>query len=133
MKAQTVPHGNSSAYHHMCRWYQRVWVSKRFSAILLFNSFITRQRFSYPFSLHPILADVDYYWRLEPHVVFYCDIKYDPFAFMAVHNKLYGFQSFSQETILTIPTLWPETKYVTVGSVVDVVELINVAYSAGNT
>ena len=46
------------SYHHMCRY---------------FSGF---------FYHHPLLADVDYYWRIEPDVHYYCDLDYDPFVFM---------------------------------------------------
>ena len=46
------------SYHHMCRY---------------FSGF---------FYHHPLLTDVDYYWRIEPDVHYYCDIDYDPFLFM---------------------------------------------------
>ncbi len=38
--------------------------------------------FSGFFYHHPLLADVDYYWRIEPDVHYYCDLDYDPFLFM---------------------------------------------------
>ena len=38
--------------------------------------------FSGFFYHHPLLADVDYYWRIEPDVHYYCDLNYDPFVFM---------------------------------------------------
>jgi alpha 1,2-mannosyltransferase len=53
-----VLYGGRESYHHMCRY---------------FSGF---------FQLHPLLADVDYYWRVEPDVHFYCDLAYDPFRYM---------------------------------------------------
>lgn len=40
---------------------------------------------------HEALKDYDYYWRVEPDVRFFCDIDYDPFAFMAKNELKYGF------------------------------------------
>jgi Glycolipid 2-alpha-mannosyltransferase len=53
-----VLYGGRESYHHMCRY---------------FSGF---------FQLHPLLADVDFYWRVEPDVHFYCDLAYDPFRYM---------------------------------------------------
>ena len=38
--------------------------------------------FSGFFHHHPLLADFDYYWRVEPDVHYYCNLDYDPFVFM---------------------------------------------------
>lgn len=38
--------------------------------------------FSGFFHHHPLLADFDYYWRIEPDVHYYCNLDYDPFLFM---------------------------------------------------
>lgn len=56
--AKGVLYGGRESYHHMCRY---------------FSGF---------FQHHPLLADVDYYWRVEPDVHFYCDLAYDPFRYM---------------------------------------------------
>lgn len=56
--ANGVLYGGRESYHHMCRY---------------FSGF---------FQHHPLLADVDYYWRVEPDVHFYCDLAYDPFRYM---------------------------------------------------
>ena len=53
-----VLYGGRESYHHMCRY---------------FSGFFFR---------HPILAEFDYYWRMEPDVHYYCDLDYDPFLFM---------------------------------------------------
>lgn len=34
--------------------------------------------------------DLEYYWRVEPDVRYYCDLDYDPFLYMKKHNKKYG-------------------------------------------
>lgn len=62
-------YGDSQAYRRMCH-YNSGW-----------------------FYRHPLLKDLEYYWRLEPSVKFFCDIKYDPFRFMKDNNKVSA-QSF---------------------------------------
>jgi mannosyltransferase len=62
------------------------------------------------FALHPALAQYQYYWRVEPHVHFFCDIDYDVFAWMADHNKTYGFNINIYDSPESVATLWPETK-----------------------
>lgn len=37
---------------------------------------------------------------------FYCSITYDPFRFLSLHNKVYGFVITIVETPNTIPTLF---------------------------
>jgi mannosyltransferase len=61
------------------------------------------------FYKHPALANVRYYWRVEPKVHFFCDIDYDVFRYMADHNKTYGFTINLYDAPQSIPTLWPET------------------------
>lgn len=36
---------------------------------------------------HPLLRGLDYYWRMEPDVHYYCDLDYDPFAFMQARRR----------------------------------------------
>ena len=81
-----VPYGGLESYYHMCR----------------FNSGF--------FFRHPLLQEYDYYWRVEPHVEFFCDIDYDPFAFIQKHNISYGFTISLKERPKTIPTLWQHVK-----------------------
>ncbi|KAJ2808530.1 hypothetical protein H4R20_000833 [Coemansia guatemalensis] len=85
MKAAHVIYGGSLSYRHMCR----------------FNSGF--------FYKHPLLQNVDWYWRVEPGVDFYCDIDYDPFHFMERNNKLYSFVVSLKEIEKTIPSLWEHT------------------------
>ncbi|KAJ2157364.1 hypothetical protein GGF46_004562 [Coemansia sp. RSA 552] len=80
-----VIYGGSLSYRHMCR----------------FNSGF--------FYKHPVLRDVDWYWRVEPGVDFYCDIPYDPFMFMQQNGKLYSFVIALKELEATIPSLWEHT------------------------
>jgi alpha 1,2-mannosyltransferase len=86
MEGDGVIYGGSESYRHMCR----------------FNSGF--------FYKHPIMQEYKYYWRVEPHVEFTCDINYDPFKFMVDNNKIYGFTITIHEFLRTIETLWDTTK-----------------------
>ncbi|GAA97603.1 glycosyltransferase family 15 protein [Mixia osmundae IAM 14324] len=79
---QGVQYAGLESYHNMCRFY------------------------SGTFARHRSLAPYDWYWRLEPGVTFYCDITYDPFRFMAIRRKVYGFVITIKESANTIPTLF---------------------------
>lgn len=61
---------------------------------------------------HPLTYELglEYYWRVEPYVELNCDIDYDPFMFMKINNKAYGFTITLLEYEETIPTLWDHTK-----------------------
>ncbi|OMH80090.1 Glycolipid 2-alpha-mannosyltransferase 1 [Zancudomyces culisetae] len=58
------------------------------------------------FYKHPLLKDLEYYWRIEPDVHYYCDVDYDPFLFMKENNKVYGWNMAPTEYMATVPTLW---------------------------
>ncbi|KXN65527.1 glycosyltransferase family 15 protein [Conidiobolus coronatus NRRL 28638] len=77
------PHGKSESYRHMCRF---------------------QSGFFYK---HPLVRDLDYYWRVEPGINFPCKIKYDPFRFMEDNGKLYGFTIAIKEYMPTVETLMP--------------------------
>ncbi|ODN76704.1 hypothetical protein L202_05338 [Cryptococcus amylolentus CBS 6039] len=81
-----VIYGDSVPYRNMCRFYSGY------------------------FYRHPLMADYDYYWRIDPGVKFYCDITYDPFLLMQDEKKVYGFTISLFEYIGTIPTLWDAVK-----------------------
>ncbi|GME71549.1 unnamed protein product [Ambrosiozyma monospora] len=53
-----IMYGNMASYHKMCRFYSGYF----------FN--------------HPLVQELDWYWRVEPFVHFYCDLTYDPFVAM---------------------------------------------------
>ncbi|KAJ8104269.1 glycosyltransferase family 15 protein [Lipomyces tetrasporus] len=74
------------SYRHMCRW----------------NSGFFYQ--------HPILDDFDWYWRVEPDVHFFCDIDYDPFAFMEENNLKYGFNMNILDDARSFPSMWRQTQ-----------------------
>ncbi|KAJ2807578.1 hypothetical protein H4R20_001233 [Coemansia guatemalensis] len=79
------PHGEKDSYRKMCRFQ---------------SGYLHR---------HPLLRDIDYYWRIEPDVEYYCDIEYDPFAFMDNNGFKYGWNIAMTEFMDTIPTLWNTT------------------------
>ncbi|KAK2814050.1 hypothetical protein FQN50_000454 [Emmonsiellopsis sp. PD_5] len=85
LKEQGIQYSNLMSYHQMCRW----------------NSGI--------FYKHPALEHMQYYWRVEPKVHFFCDVDYDVFRYMQDHNKTYGFTINLYDAPQSIPTLWPQT------------------------
>ncbi|KAI0273643.1 nucleotide-diphospho-sugar transferase [Gloeopeniophorella convolvens] len=81
-----IPYGGSLPYRNMCR----------------FNSGF--------FFQHELLKPYKYYWRVEPDVKYFCDVTYDPFAFMEQNNKTYGFTMGLYEYKFTILSLWDTVK-----------------------
>ena len=77
-----VPRANILSYHHMCRYY---------------SGFFFR---------HELALKYDYYWRLDHHVDFPCEINENPFERLVKENKHYGFVMAGEEIMETIPTLW---------------------------
>lgn len=61
------------------------------------------------FYKHPALEHMQYYWRVEPNVHFFCDVDYDVFRYMQDNNKTYGFTINLYDSPQSIPSLWPET------------------------
>ncbi|KAJ1642030.1 alpha-1,2-mannosyltransferase ktr1 [Coemansia asiatica] len=59
---------------------------------------------------HPLVRDLDWYWRLEPDVEYYCDIDYDPFVFMRDRGIKYGFTIAPREGRRTVESLWYHTR-----------------------
>ncbi|WFD03189.1 hypothetical protein MOBT1_001878 [Malassezia obtusa] len=86
MTEEQVIYGWSESYRHMCRFQ---------------SGFFWR---------HNLTMDLDYYWRVEPGIKLFCDMDYDPFVFMELNNKKYGFTISLHEYSKTIPTLWDQTK-----------------------
>lgn len=86
MAKDKIIYGDSISYRHMCRFE---------------SGFFYR---------HELLADYEYYWRVEPDIRIYCDVNYDVFQFMKDNNKKYGFTISIHEYPKTIPTLWDATK-----------------------
>ncbi|KAJ1804969.1 alpha-1,2-mannosyltransferase ktr1, partial [Coemansia sp. RSA 2599] len=60
---------------------------------------------------HPLLQNLDYYWRIEPDVEYYCDIPYDPFKYMQDNNLMYGYTISPLEAAPTVETLWETTRH----------------------
>jgi len=81
-----IPYGESISYRNMCR----------------FNSGF--------FFRHPLLQDFRYYWRVEPHVHFHCDVNFDPFTYLRENNKTYGFTLSMYDYRPTLPSLWSAVK-----------------------
>ncbi|CDK26682.1 unnamed protein product [Kuraishia capsulata CBS 1993] len=77
-----INYGSSESYRHMCR----------------FNSGF--------FYKHPIMDDYQFYWRVEPDIMYNCDIPEDPFKFMVDNRKQYGFVVSMYEAQKTVETLW---------------------------
>ena len=53
-----------------------------------------------------VVRNIELTLELTRAVRFYCDITYDPFRFMAVNNKIYGFVITIVENMNTIPNLF---------------------------
>jgi mannosyltransferase len=58
------------------------------------------------FYKHPLLKDIDWYWRIEPEIKFFCDMTYDPFIKMEKANKTYGFTIAVKELRETVPNIF---------------------------
>ncbi|KAJ2675070.1 hypothetical protein GGI25_004119 [Coemansia spiralis] len=78
--------GRSESYRFMCRFQ---------------SGFIHR---------HPLLSDLEFYWRIEPDVHYYCDIDYDPFVYMKQNGLKYGWNIAPTEYEPTVRTLWNATE-----------------------
>ncbi|ODV80386.1 glycosyltransferase family 15 protein [Suhomyces tanzawaensis NRRL Y-17324] len=85
MEDHDVGYAKMLSYHNMCRFY-------------LGN-----------FYLLPELQKYRYYWRIEPNVDFYTDIKYDVFKYMEAKKRIYGFTINLYDIDRSVETLWPET------------------------
>ncbi|KAG7820026.1 hypothetical protein KL928_001463 [Ogataea angusta] len=80
-----IMYGNTASYHNMCRFYSGY------------------------FFKHPLVRKLDWYWRVEPDVDFYCDLTYDPFVEMQMRDKKYGFTVAIKELVNTVPNLFRHT------------------------
>lgn len=103
---QKISYARSQTYRSMCRWQSGF------------------------FFKHPLLSDLEYYWRVEPSTRFTCNLVppsgqqprswdthadgngdfWDPFRWMKVNNKKYGFTLTMKEHYPTIRTLWPKAR-----------------------
>ena len=86
MADKKIIYGDSISYRHMCRYE---------------SGFFFR---------HPLMMEYDWYWRVEPSIELFCDIKEDPFRFMEDNGKKYSFVLSLYEYEETIPTLWKTVK-----------------------
>ncbi|KAF2260841.1 glycolipid 2-alpha-mannosyltransferase [Lojkania enalia] len=80
--ANGIHRGGMESYHHMCRFYSGKFYDVK------------------------ALKQYKWYWRVEPHVQFYCAITYDPFVEMAKHGKKYGYTVALWELDNTVPSLF---------------------------
>ncbi|GAA97084.1 glycosyltransferase family 15 protein [Mixia osmundae IAM 14324] len=85
MAATGIPYGGRLSYRKMCRY---------------MSGYIFR---------HPLLDRFEWYWRLEPDVVYSCQVKQDPFLRLERLNKTYGFVITTKDYTVSLPTLWRET------------------------
>ncbi|KAL1918408.1 uncharacterized protein VTP21DRAFT_3068 [Calcarisporiella thermophila] len=58
---------------------------------------------------HPIMKELDYFWRIEAGTEYMCDILYDPFEFMKERDIKMTFSISLHEYEKTIPTLWEKS------------------------
>ena len=77
-------YGDTDAYRKMCRL------------------------FSGPIFTLPAFANFDYFWRLDAHVRYLCDIEDtdDPIALLERTGGVYAFGMVMQEQMQTVPSLW---------------------------
>jgi len=83
---KNIIYGDSVSYRNMCRFQSR------------------------GFYKHELVLPYRWYWRVEPHVTFHCDMDFDPFAYLHNNNKVYGFAIAVYEWMETIPSLWSTVK-----------------------
>ncbi|KAI1110822.1 glycosyltransferase family 15 protein [Nemania sp. NC0429] len=86
MAHRKIIYGDSISYRHMCRFE---------------SGFFFR---------HELMMNYQWYWRVEPSIELFCDVHYDPFRYLAEHNKKYSFVLSLYEYAETIPTLWDSVK-----------------------
>jgi len=81
-------YGNTDSYRRMCRF------------------------FSGPFFTLPALDGFTYYWRLDAHVRYLCDVDgpgVDPIAALHAHGGVYAYGITMREQMETVPGLWRAT------------------------
>lgn len=82
---KNVAYANKLSYHNMCRFYSGTFYNV------------------------PELQKYKYYWRIEPSVKFFTDVKYDVFKYLEGTGKIYGFTLSLYDIEDSVTTLWPET------------------------
>lgn len=93
---QDVVYATSESYRFMCRYFLGY------------------------FYKHPLVAQYQYYWRVEPGTKLFCDVPYDVFDFMEASGKKYGFAISMFEYSKTVPSLWDTfTEYLSTYNVSD--------------
>ncbi|PVU93030.1 hypothetical protein BB561_003490 [Smittium simulii] len=78
-------HGDSISYRMMSRFY---------------SNFIHQ---------HPLLRNLDYFWRFRNDVKYFCDLDFDPFLRMKTRGYKYGWVISPTEFAETVTTLWNTT------------------------
>ncbi|OZJ02823.1 hypothetical protein BZG36_04348 [Bifiguratus adelaidae] len=58
---------------------------------------------------HPLLKDLDWYWRIEAGSEYLCPIDFDPFVFMREHGKKLSFSTSLYEYEEKVQSIWPMT------------------------
>ncbi len=66
--------------------------------------------FSGFFFRHKLLANYDYFWKIEPGIEILCDVDYDIFKFMKDNNKEFGFSIATKNLFGDKESLWNVTK-----------------------
>jgi mannosyltransferase len=64
-----IMYGGMESYHFMCRFYSGYEAYPHLENKARWHT--DRRRFFYN---HPLLADYEWYWRLEPEIKYFCDI-----------------------------------------------------------
>lgn len=85
LAAEDIQYVKKVSYHNMCRFYS--------------SKFYQQEALTY----------YKYAWRIEPNVNFYCNIDYDIFQFMEMHDKIYGFTLNLYDSPQSIRSLWNDT------------------------
>ncbi|CAL9737251.1 probable mannosyltransferase Ktr4p [Monosporozyma servazzii] len=85
LASEEVQYVKKVSYHNMCRFYSRKFYHQE------------------------VMTYYKYAWRIEPNVNFYCNIDYDIFQFMEMHDKVYGFTLNLYDSPQSIRSLWNDT------------------------
>ncbi|CAL9731245.1 probable mannosyltransferase Ktr4p [Monosporozyma unispora] len=85
LASEDVQYVKKVSYHNMCRFYS--------------SKFYHQEALTY----------YKYAWRIEPDVNFYCNIDYDMFQFMEMHDKIYGFTLNLYDSPQSVRSLWNDT------------------------
>ncbi|CCE65495.1 hypothetical protein TPHA_0L01400 [Tetrapisispora phaffii CBS 4417] len=59
---------------------------------------------------HDLLANFDWYWRIEPNISLYCDMQYDIFRWMQDTGSVYSFIYSEKTEQDAVSSIWKSTK-----------------------